>query len=187
MATTTMRRVLLSGGIVLFLLLLFTRLPGRTAPAASQAAGLEERVQQLEQRLASAEARLAALEAVVPAPRPATAMELETYRTEFTAIIDAYAAFQQQIGTARDTGASAAELQALADRGTTLYRSLAQRIRVLVPPGCYTAAHASLAQAANLLDAAATFGVGTFTVTTTESLLATAMTQAQQSFASARC
>jgi uncharacterized coiled-coil protein SlyX len=187
MTMATMRRVLFVGGIALLALLMLARLLGTAAPAASQTASLEERVQQLERRLAAAEARLAALEAVVPAAPPASSAEVAAYRTEFSAIVQAYAAYRQRVAAAVATRASAAELQTLADEGTVLYPALALRIRTLIPPPCYAAAHAFLLQAANQLEVAAIFGVGTATTSMTESILAATIQQAQQAFAGARC
>jgi hypothetical protein len=180
------RRGWLLSSLALGTLLSLSLLPGRAAPAASQDPSLEARVQQLEARLATVEARLAALEPVVSAA-PATATELDAYRAEFLAILAGYGDYQQRVATVVGTGASEADRVALADEGAVLYRSLAQRIRTLAPPACYTAAHVFLARAANLLDVAATFGLGTVDVSLTETLLATTLAQAEQALAAARC
>ena len=186
MATGIVRRGVLLSSLALVLLFSLSLLPSRAAPAVSQDPNLEARVQQLEARLASVEARLAALEPVVTAA-PAAATELDAYRAEFRAILTAYGNYQQRVATATGAGVSEAERTALADEGAVLYRSLAQRIRTLAPPACYLAAQVFLVRAANLLDVTATFGLGTVDVSLTETLLATALAQAEQSFAAARC
>jgi hypothetical protein len=179
------RRVMVSVAM-LALLLLGTAIwwPGRTAPAASQTPGLEERVLQLEARLTAVEARLAALEMFVPAVRPAPAAELEAYRGELLAITQAYSDYRQRVDAA---AGDTATLQTLAAEGTALYRALSLRIRALVPPPCYATVQVLLIQAANLFDAVVTFGVGTPAVTMTENVLAATLSQAQQVFAAARC
>jgi hypothetical protein len=186
MVTGIIGRGVLLSGIVLVALLSPSLLPERAAPVASQDPSLEARVQQLEARLATVEARLAALAPVVSAA-PATATDLDTYRAEFRAILTAYGDYQQRVTSAVGAGASQEDRSALAEEGAVLYRSLAQRIRTLAPPACYLAAHIFLARAANLLDVAATFGLGTTDVSLTENLLVTALAQAEQAFATARC
>lgn len=186
MGANGLGRVALLSGIAVVTLFSLSLLPERAAPVASQDPSLEARVQQLEERLATVEARLATLQPVAVAS-PAIATDLDAYRSEFQAILTAYASYQQRVASAVGAGASPAEVTALLDEGTTLYRSLAQRIRTLAPPACATAAHVFLARAANLLDVAATFGLGTADVILTENLLATTLAQAEQAFATARC
>jgi hypothetical protein len=186
MASGIVRRGLLLSGLALVVLYSLSLLPAPAAPVAGQDPSLDARIQQLEARLASVEARLAALEPVTSAA-PANATPLDDYRAEFQAILAAYGDYQQKLATAVAAGASEAERATLADDGALLYRSLAQRIRTLAPPACYIAAHIFLARAANLLDVAAVFGLDTPDVSLTESLLATTLAQAEQTFATARC
>lgn len=176
-----------AGGALLLGVLTVGHLPDRTSSVAGQDPSLAERVQQVEGRLATVEARLAAIEAAVPPVPGAPGGQITAYRTAATEIITRYTQYQQQVGAALAGSAGPADLQMLTDQGAALYRFLAVRIRSLNPPPCYAVAQAFLLQAAGLFDAAAAFGLGTVATSSTETLLAAAMLQAQQALAAARC
>jgi hypothetical protein len=174
-------------GMLLLILLTVGRLPDRPSSVVGQDPNLAERVQQLEGRLALVEARLIAVEAAVPSVPGAPGELITAYRTTAADIIGQYTQYQQQVAAALAGSATPADLQMLLDQGAALYRFLAVRIRSLNPPPCFATAQAFLLQAAGLLDAATAFGLGSVTTSSTETLLAAAMLQAQQALAAARC